>query len=151
MAVESPNLVPTFDGISWTQPKINWTETDKFNKEDYNRIKNNLAYLQCIKKSLDGSYEGYDLGEDITEYTAKFRVDPFNDFEDLVDDLNVYKYAIGNKKQFQANGKFIDYNELNRIESACLRLYEIMCNHYMGRHTLPAMLGLRQSDFFFNI
>ena len=31
--------------MSWTEPKTNWTENDFFNIKDYNRIKNNIAYL----------------------------------------------------------------------------------------------------------
>ena len=36
----------------WQEPKIDWLATDSFNFEDYNRIKNNIAYLR--KMAIDG-------------------------------------------------------------------------------------------------
>ena len=151
MAVESPQLVPSFDGITWITPKTNWAITDKFNKEDYNRIKNNLDYLQHILKELDHTYQVKDLGEDINDYVSKFKAKSFNDFEIILEDCNIYGYDNGITKEFEPNGAFIDYVELNRIESGCIRLHDIMCNQYMGRRTLPAMLGVSLMDNFFNI
>ena len=29
----------------WVEPKTDWTKNDRFNLEDYNRIKNNLVFL----------------------------------------------------------------------------------------------------------
>lgn len=32
--------------MSWIEPKTDWTSQDTFNFSDYNRIKNNIAYLE---------------------------------------------------------------------------------------------------------
>ena len=38
--------------MAWVTPKINWTKTDRINYADYNRIKNNLAYLRDMAGQL---------------------------------------------------------------------------------------------------
>jgi cysteinyl-tRNA synthetase len=151
MAVENPNLIPTFSGVTWLTPKTDWESTSKFNKEDYNRIKNNLEYLQRVCKELDKSFSKTNLGNDITQYTARFKASDFNNFEQALEKVNVYSIKIGSTQTFLSNNPFIDYNELNRIESACAELYELLCNQYTGRRTLPAMLGVSLTDNFFNL
>ena len=37
----------------WNEPKTDWKETDRFNIQDFNRIKNNLAYLHEQMINLD--------------------------------------------------------------------------------------------------
>ena len=132
-------------------PKIDWKESDKFNKEDYNRIKNNLDYLQYLYSELNRSYEKIDLGEDIIDYTSRYKASDFNNFEEILETINIYQLEIGSTQSFLPNGVFIDFAELNRIESACIKLHEIMENHYKGRRTLPAMLALSSRDNFFNL
>ena len=34
--------------MAWSTPKTNWKLYSKFNIEDFNRIKNNIAYLHEI-------------------------------------------------------------------------------------------------------
>ena len=142
----SPVIIPDF-----ITPKTNWTEKDKFNKEDYNRIKNNLNCLQFLYSELKRGYEKTDLGEDINDYVSKYKASSFNAFEQTLETLNIYRLDIGAMQTYFSNGIFIDYEELNRIESACSKLYELMINQYKGRRTLPAMLGLSSRDNFLNL
>lgn len=110
---------------TWTTPKTNWTSSDNFSYVDYNRIKNNLTY---INDKLNEDYPEkaviIDLGEDYT-YNKNYYPSKFNAFEETLEsftrigvDIN-----IGEKKTFTGNGVFIDYNELNRIEKCCLKWY----------------------------
>lgn len=151
MAIENPNLIPTFSDVAWTTPKTDWESDSKFNKEDYNRIKNNLEYLQRVYKEMNKAYKKTDLGDDITLYTAKYKASDFNNFEQTLEKINLYPIKIGSTQTFLSNNLFIDYNELNRIENGCMELYELLCNQYAGRRTLPSMLGVSMTDIFMNI
>ena len=50
--------------------------------------------------------------------------------------MQTYVFDLGETKEYAPNGKTIDFNELNRIESAMLRLYETEMVH---RVTLPIL------------
>lgn len=41
----------------WLTPKTDWKESDYFNIEDYNRIKNNIAYLKVFTDKLFSGFE----------------------------------------------------------------------------------------------
>ena len=109
--------------MAWTTPKTDWDETDRFNITDYNRIKNNIQWLLDKAEELliiDIDYT--DMGADVSGYTGFRSASQFNAFEDNIDTVNrtvLYK-DYGDTKTFYANGQFIDYVELNRIESATL-------------------------------
>lgn len=116
----------------WTTPVTDWQVTDRFNIADYNRIKNNLEYLYELADSkyfyLYGLKPSNYLGDDLTETTGIWDYSDFNKFESFLTHLNEYTYNfdIGDSQTFKANGQFITYDELNRIESACLRLYNVL-------------------------
>lgn len=72
----------------WQTPKTDWMATDRFNIEDYNRIKNNLLYVWEQAQLIWGGFEIADMGEDITSYSAYWDVDVFNAFESNIDTIN---------------------------------------------------------------
>ena len=47
--------------MAWVTPKTNWVKTDRINYVDYNRIKNNLAYLRDLAAQL---YREFDITVD---------------------------------------------------------------------------------------
>jgi len=151
MAVESPDLIPTYD-VEWTDPKTDWVSTDKFNYSDYNRIKNNLMYLQYLAADLNRSFEVTDLGDDIDSYEHLWTATEFNALETVLDAINdaTISYDIGSTQTFESNGPFIMYTELIRIEEACLNLYTLLLNLYTGRRTLTAVLGFNSLNYFMN-
>lgn len=109
--------------MSWITPKTDWKATDKFNTTDYNRIANNLAYLRDYAK-----YKWYNVDyEDISEIS--FSTTPLaklinvleTDLETL--NKNTYGLNIGTTKTYTGNQRPINYTELNRIESATLKIY----------------------------
>ena len=77
------------------------------------------------------------MGEE-KNYSSWYYAREFNVFERNLDAINQTSYnkVIGTTKTFFDNGPFIDSSELNRIESATLRLYEIGQNH---KKTLPRL------------
>ena len=50
--------------MEWINPKTDWNQSDRMNAEDYNRIKNNLAYLHELGTNLYSSFSIEEMGED---------------------------------------------------------------------------------------
>ncbi len=127
----------------WSEPKVNWTPTDRFNFVDYNRIKNNLECLHELAESLYKQFAIGDMGEDITTYSAYWDVDIFNLFERNLETINknVLVQNFGQSQTFYPNGVFIQWDELNRIESAILALKETLDSQQAGKRRLSFRLG----------
>lgn len=127
----------------WKPPKTDWTAKDRFNIEDYNRIKNNLAYLYELAVSIWKYFPAEDMGEDITSYEAYWDVDVFNAFEKNLEEINKNTWAknIGQKQTFYENGIFIKWDELNRIESATLSMHDMLIEHKKNIPRLDFRLG----------
>lgn len=110
--------------ISWTNPKITW-HGEPFNAVDYNRIKGNLLYLHDMADKLYDGKNLPDLGNNKT-FADYYFANEFNAFEDELEDINerTLNLHIGEKQTFYPLGKFIEYEECNRIESAQVSLHE---------------------------
>ena len=107
-------------------PKTDWEYGDALNVEDYNRIRNNLLYLNDKCNTHFPPDVIIDLGNEKT-LTDNYYASEFNAFEDALESINerAYRYDIGSKMTFNQLGKFIGYEERNRLESGCLRLYKM--------------------------
>lgn len=129
--------------MSWITPKTDWVASDRFNITDYNRIRNNISFLHEEAVKVFGGFNIEDMGEDISTYTAMWDYQMFNAIEDNIDILNEHmlKESYGAKKTYYENGVFINYEELNRIESASLRMYEIINGWYEGLYKLEFTVG----------
>lgn len=127
----------------WKTPKTNWTNSDRFNMEDYNRIKNNLHYLWEEVCDMWQEFEIEDMGEDITSYKQDYNFVYFNAFESNVDIINknMFTQNYGMRQNFYPNGVFIKFDELNRIESAILKMKQIIDGKKAGMKRLPFRLG----------
>ena len=129
--------------MAWITPKTNWVETDRFNIEDFNRIKNNLTYLRDWAREIFSYVPLENMGQDIDSYTTYWDVDYFNAFEDNVEALNegIRNKDYGNKMTFAENGYFINYSELNRIESATADMKRLCDEQYKLLQRLSFRLG----------
>lgn len=127
----------------WHTPKTDWTSTDRFNYVDYNRIKNNFSWLHAKAMELWKTFEIEDMGEDILSYEERFFAYQFNRFENNLDKINqsIFTKDYGYSQIFIGNGKFITYEELNRIESAILSMRNILDNQEKGIKKLSFRLG----------
>lgn len=108
---------------TWTTPKTDWEKGDQFNYTDYNRIKNNITYINdMLNEMYPDKAISIDLGDDLT-YNAGYTSSQFNAFEDAVESFkrSGQDYVIGNTKHFNGNDAFIDYAELNRLEKICAK------------------------------
>lgn len=139
--------------MEWIAPKTDWHgfissnrhyEGDKFNFTDYNRIKNNIQYLRNIAVEM---YEEFDIDplsdKGVEEYPY---ADEINTIETNLETVasRTFKKNYGQKMIFSDNAAFIDFNELNRIESATLDLYNQLTSQHEGRRMLTFMLGARE-------
>lgn len=146
--------------MAWTTPKTDWKAEysnieiylgDFFNVEDYNRIKNNLQYIDDRAKELFYGIPDLNLGAD-KHYPIPGSPD-FNNDNIFADEINAIENGLqgiqdvialfdyGTAKLFYENGAFIDYNELNRLESAMLDLYEHIESSIAGKMRLSFRLG----------
>ena len=131
--------------MEWITPKTDWAAStdesgkytgDYFNITDYNRIKNNIEFLGAaahqfwpvfVRAMPDRNYQEYPYADEI------------NVLSENLEAINKYVGCdIGEKTEYADNGAFIGFADLNRIESACLKMYEEMRFLYT---TLPTFMG----------
>ena len=142
--------------MDWTTPITNWAALydtegnyigDYFSYVDFNRIRNNLVALTTLGSELYNFTFTTELPEEKTVTGYPYASD-INSFETRLDELNrqSVNLSIGTKKTFTDNGVFIDYAELNRIESAMLEMQRIFANASGGRKMLKFTLGFAASS-----
>lgn len=135
--------------MAWTTPKTDWNELDFFNYADNNRIVGNLDYLHELAITLFPPFE-----KEVMTYENSYAAIPyarkFMAIENNLETINneTYNLNIGQKATFTINGSTPLYVELNRIESACQRLYVQMKAHDDSRFHLAFKLG---GDKIFNV
>ena len=89
-----------------------------------------------------------DLGDDRSK-DQYFYADEINQLEENIKLIaeNTFKPDIGENPLYTANGKIFDFNELNRIESLILDLFNQLLNQYRGRQMLTFNFGIRREAF----
>ena len=127
----------------WTEPKTNWVSTDRFNIQDYNRIKGNLEYLHRKAIEITRMFGISDMGENKSDYEDYFYASEFNLFEQNLEIINqnIRTQDFGMAQTFFDNGPFIQWEELNRIESAMLSILEMLKRQAAGLRRLSFRLG----------
>ena len=130
----------------WTEPKTDWVITDSFNFEDYNRIKNNIAYLYEMALDLYSSVQLEDMGSDKIGYNEFPYAEEFNRLENNLELLRNSTFIFNNeeKKTWYANEKTPDFEDFNRIERICLDYYKGL-QRYRPRR-LGITLGMATTD-----
>jgi hypothetical protein len=138
--------------MAWITPKTDWYggvnsngeyEGDKFNADDYNRIKNNIQYLKTISEDMYNAYSITAMGSDktVTDYPYAKEINAIEDNLDTIN-RNTLKRSLGDKKTYYSNGQTIDYIELNRIERGIQELYNLLINQYQGRRSFTWNFGM---------
>lgn len=127
----------------WTEPKTNWVSTDYFNYTDYNRIKNNISRLRSMALTLYLDFPYENMGDDKTGYTDFPYADEFNAMENNLESLknHTYGFYFTDKKQWYENQPTPNYEDLNRIEGACLKMYNGFNNELSAKSKLNIRLG----------
>lgn len=136
--------------MAWIQPKTNWQggwlngvyNGDYFNLADYNRIKNNL---QELRNMAIISYPEFAVvtGVDWEDYNRIPRAADINQLENNLETIrsNTYPFKTGEKKTYYGNVAAIDFEELNRLESATLLIYNNLKGQSDGKRRLSFTLG----------
>lgn len=143
--------------MAWQTPKTDWNGTtdsegnytgDRFNASDFNRIKNNLEYLQDLASRLYSEFSIVSLGGDRTPKDY-FYADEINQLEENLKTVNnsSLKRDYGNPPTYVDNGNVMDFRELNRLEGAILDLYDSLTNEFEGRRMFTWNFGLRGGEF----
>lgn len=130
--------------MAWTTPKTNWTATSFINYGDYNRIRNNLTYLRDLAATLYYQMPTLNAMTAKTSYSDYPYASEWNALEtNLHRIFNNIKTvsSIGKQTTFYDNGATPTYTELNRIESATLKMYNTLTGQASGRATLSFILN----------
>lgn len=142
--------------MAWEAPKTNWYGTtdadgnyvgDRFNAVDFNRIKNNLTYLRELSIKLYEEFSIVSLGADRTPANY-FYADEINQLEKNLNAINAntLQRSYGTPPVYVDNGNTPDFDELNRLESAILDLYDRLTNEFEGRRMFIWNFGMKGGD-----
>lgn len=127
----------------WIEPKTDWVRSDKFNYKDYNRIKNNIAYLKekVIEIYADFSFE--DMGKDKESYADYPYADEFTRLENNLERIRNHTFPFDDSahKQWYENQRTPSYEDFNRLEKACLRFFNGFKDIKANKGTLSMRLG----------
>lgn len=138
--------------MAWSTPKTDWYGEmvdgvytgDRFNATDFNRIKNNLNYLRDLAITMYAEFSIISVGADkgVADY---FYADEINQLEQNLVTINTHTLngSYGTPPTYSANGKTMNYTELNRLESAMLDLYDKLTNQHDGRRSLEWNFGMK--------
>lgn len=126
--------------MAWKKPKTDWKSTDFFNASDYNRIIGNLKFLKTYIDKMYPDVSFFDLGANKT-YTSYIYASEINRIQDEIDNINVYDLDVGKKVTYAGNKRTPTYAEFNRIESAILRLHDMMIAQHDALPRLAFTLG----------
>ena len=127
---------------NWIEPKTDWTTEDAFDYVAYNRVTGNITYLKALADDLWARLTELSL-ETEKGNLSHIYARHMNAIEDGLDRLNLetYNKDIGEKKKYKPNGNVPLYDEYNRIEMACLILYNEMLVHKANLPKLAFTLG----------
>lgn len=130
--------------MEWINPKTDWQPTDYVNVEDYNRIRNNIAYLKDYSEAFFMSFEFKEPIETEKQYFDLAYAEYWNNLEDRLEEFIKRTYELNNlgvKKTYSAYDNYIDYVELNRLENAILRYKNFLDIQTKLTQTLSFELG----------
>lgn len=127
----------------WIEPKTDWVSTDKINYSDYNRIKNNIAYLRELALTVYTDFPWQDMGVDKTSIFQYPYADEFNALEDNLESLrqNTFLFDDSDPKQWYENQRTPNYEDFNRLERACLLFKEGFESQKSMKRRLSFRLG----------
>lgn len=128
--------------MPWQTPKTDWKASDYFNIGDYNRIIGNIACLREMAVKVYPAFSLEDMGDE-KQYADYLYADEVNTIERNLTALceNTYPFFIGEEKTYYPNLPTPDWQEFNRIESACLTMYLNLSGQMTGRRRLAFVLG----------
>lgn len=125
----------------WQEPKLNWTKDDPTNIDYYNRIKNNLAELREMAIRL---YPEFSITVNPDKVRSDYPyADEINQLEENLETIrsHTYLFQTGPRQTYYDNQPYIDWQELNRLESACKLIHDNLQGQAEGKRRLSFRLG----------
>ena len=109
-----------------------------------NRIKNNLSYLRDLAITLYDEFDIIDVGADRTRSQYPY-ADEINNLESNLNTINSHTInrPYGSSPVYYDNAAFVNFDELNRLESAILDLYNRLTNQSEGRRMFTWNFGMK--------
>lgn len=149
-------LIVTVSSI-WITPKTNWQCRydargnyigDYFEIEDWRRIIGNLIHLKELAYKMYPIFQFLSMG-DKKEYGDYPYAEEWNAIEKNIKQLidNTYKFQNTLPKTYYEELPTPNYEDLNRIESTSLKIYEILKGQY---DSLPVLAFTLRGDEFGN-
>lgn len=140
----------------WQTPKTDWFGLvnmdgvyvgDRFNAEDFNRIKNNLDFLRDLALKRYEMFSLVSLGADRTPEDY-FYADEINQLEENLQTINdnTLRRYYGSAPTYADNGNTMDFAELNRLEGAILDLYNGLVDELQGLRMFCWNFGMEGGD-----
>lgn len=131
--------------MAWQKPKTDWIATDSFNLFDYGRITGNIT---ALKDKAEKTFSVIELiPMDVKErYTDILYARNINVIENNVETLNqkTFNFDIGTKHLYEDNGFVPTFDEYNRIENACLKIYQsIIAQEGIAKHLSFTLGGMK--------
>lgn len=140
----------------WQTPKTDWHGErdkqgvytgDRFNAKDFNRIHQNIQYLKEFAEKLYSDVPSIPLIR--TAQVGDFvYADEINQIEESFKKIAKFTFNrnYGSCPVYHDNDSFIDFRELNRLESAILDVYDRLTNQYNGRRTFTWAFGTKGGE-----
>ena len=130
--------------MAWQTPKTNWVATDFINYTDYERIRQNIAYLHDLAAELYYKMPSLNPMAEKNSYALYPYASEWNALETNLHRIfnNIVTVrSIGNLMTFYDNGTTPLFSELNRIETATLDMYNTLNGQALGRPMLSFILN----------
>lgn len=140
----------------WQTPKTDWHGErdkqgvytgDRFNAKDFNRIHQNIQYLKEFAEKLYSDVPSIPTIRTVQVGDFVY-ADEINQIEDNFKRIAKFTFNrnYGSCPVYHDNDSFIDFRELNRLESAILDMYDRLTNQYNGRRTFTWAFGTKGGE-----
>ena len=128
--------------MEWITPKTDWKAADYVNIGDYNRWISNIACLRDMAVKVYKDFQIEDMGEP-KGYGDYPYADEINTIEKNLTTICRYTYPfeIGVQRTYFPNQVTLDWEEMNRIESTSLKIYNNLLGQINGKKRLAFRLG----------
>lgn len=141
---------------NWQTPKTDWHGErdkqgvytgDRFNAKDFNRIHQNIQYLKEFVEKLYSDVPSIPTIRTVQVGDFVY-ADEINQIEDNFKRIAQFTFNrnYGSCPVYHDNDSFIDFRELNRLESAILDMYDRLTNQYNGRRTFTWAFGTKGGE-----
>ena len=141
---------------NWQTPKTDWYGErdkqgvytgDRFNANDFNRIHQNIQYLKEFAEKLYSDVLSIPTIRTVQVGDFVY-ADEINQIEDNFKRIAQFTFNrnYGDCPVYHDNDSFINFRELNRLESAILDVYDRLNNQYNGRRTFTWAFGTKGGE-----